>query len=89
MDKWKDLELEKMKAGGNYNARSFLEGQPDWAASMPIQQRYNSKAAALYKDKISALAEGRSWSIETSKAKDYHSSSIARSSSVYNSGGSR
>ena len=28
MDKWKDIELEKMKVGGNRNAREFLEDQP-------------------------------------------------------------
>lgn len=89
MDKWKDLELEKMKVGGNAQAKQFLESQPDWDPSMPLQQRYNTKAAALYRDKITALAEGRSWSVETSKAKDYHSSSMHRSSSVYNSHSSR
>lgn len=84
MDKWKDLELEKMKLGGNYNARIFFESQPDWNMSTPIQQRYNSRAAALYRDKISTLAEGGTWSVETSKAKDFQSGSFSRSSSVYN-----
>ena len=84
MDKWKDLELEKMKLGGNYNARTFLESQPDWSMSTPIQQRYNSRAAALYRDKISTLAGGGTWSVDTSKAKDFQSSSFSRSSSVYN-----
>jgi hypothetical protein len=39
----------------------------------------------IFRDKIAVLAEGGTWNIETSKAKDYHSSSISRStSSVYN-----
>lgn len=84
MDKWKDLELEKMKVGGNYNARTFFETQPDWEKSMPLQQRYNTRAAALYKDKVSTLAEGRSWSIDSSNARNHHSSSIPRTTSVYN-----
>jgi len=88
MDKWKDLELEKMKLGGNYNARIFFESQPDWSMSTPIQQRYNSRAAALYRDKISTIAEGRTWSIETSRAKDFQSGSFSRSSSVYNANSS-
>jgi len=88
MDKWKDLELEKMKLGGNYNARIFFESQPDWNMSTPIQQRYNSRAAALYRDKISTLAEGGTWSVETSKAKDFQSGSFSRSSSVYNANSS-
>ncbi|KAH8300744.1 hypothetical protein KR059_001331 [Drosophila kikkawai] len=61
MDKWKDIELEKMKAGGNRNAREFFEDQADWNERAPITQRYNSKAAALYRDKISTLAQGKSW----------------------------
>lgn len=52
MDKWKDIELEKMKVGGNRNAREFFESQPDWDESMSISQRYNTKAAALYRDKV-------------------------------------
>lgn len=42
---------------------------------MSIQQRYNSKAAALYRDKISSLAEGREWEREESLANINKSSS--------------
>lgn len=52
MDKWKDIELEKMKCGGNSNARIFLEAQDDWDDKMSIPQKYNTKAAALYRDKV-------------------------------------
>lgn len=52
MDKWKDIELQKMKVGGNKKAKQFLESQPDWDQSMPLSERYNSKAAALYRDKV-------------------------------------
>ncbi|RZF32337.1 hypothetical protein LSTR_LSTR001801 [Laodelphax striatellus] len=71
MDKWKDIELEKMKVGGNRRAREFLESQPDWDDSMTIQQRYNTKAAALYRDKISTLAQGGSWDAASSPAQKY------------------
>ncbi|CAB0007658.1 unnamed protein product [Nesidiocoris tenuis] len=67
MDKWKDLELEKMKVGGNRNAREFLDSQDDWDETVPIQQRYNSRAAALYRDKISALAQGKDWNEASAK----------------------
>lgn len=99
MDKWKDLELEKMKAGGNKNAREFFEDQPDWNESMSIQQRYNTKAAALYRDKILCLAQGKNWDQTTSSAKNFsttnqtsnHSSNISQSRSSgsinQNSGG--
>lgn len=52
MDKWKDIELEKMKVGGNRNARVFFEAQSDWDDNMTVQQKYNTKAAALYRDKV-------------------------------------
>lgn len=61
MDKWKDIELEKMKVGGNEKAKEFFEAQDDWDDTMSIQQRYNTKAAALYRDKISTLAQGKNW----------------------------
>lgn len=80
MDKWKDLELEKMKAGGNQRAREFFEDQPDWQENQTIQQRYSSKAAALYRDKIATLAQGKSWSEESSTARNYSSSNVGMGS---------
>ncbi|XP_015125050.1 ADP-ribosylation factor GTPase-activating protein 1 isoform X2 [Diachasma alloeum] len=85
MDKWKDLELEKMKVGGNRNARIFFEEQPDWDDSMPISRKYNTRAAALYRDKIATLARGESWSPSASKAKEFVSSYIDNSNQDYNS----
>ena len=55
MDKWKELELNKMKSGGNSKAKEFLEGQSDWKAGGNISANYNSKAAALYRDKVVIL----------------------------------
>ena len=52
MDKWKENELNKMKVGGNKKAKQFLESQPDWNSSATLAAKYNSKAAALYKDKV-------------------------------------
>lgn len=74
MDKWKDLELEKMKVGGNRQAKEFLNSQPDYDSSMSLQQRYNSRAAALYRDKISTEARGQPWSIDSSPAQNHTSS---------------
>lgn len=70
MDKWKDLELEKMKAGGNTKFRQFLELQ-DYDPCWSLQEKYNSQAAAFFRDKVAALAEGREWSIETSEARNW------------------
>lgn len=52
MDKWKDIELEKMKAGGNGKFRLFLELQDDFNPNWTLQEKYNSKAAALFRDKV-------------------------------------
>jgi ADP-ribosylation factor GTPase-activating protein 1 len=52
MDKWKDTELEKMKAGGNCKAKDFFRSQPDYKENMSIQDKYDSRAAALYRDKV-------------------------------------
>ena len=52
MDKWKDVELEKMKVGGNRKAKQFLESQPDYNPKMPLSEKYNTRAAALYRDKV-------------------------------------
>ncbi|XP_053564858.1 ADP-ribosylation factor GTPase-activating protein 1 [Bombina bombina] len=71
MDKWKDVELEKMKVGGNGKFSQFLESQEDYDPCWSLQEKYNSKAAALYRDRIATLAEGRDWSEETSSAKNW------------------
>lgn len=82
MDKWKDLELAKMKVGGNLKAKNFFDSQEDWNWKSSLNDRYNSKAAALYRDKIATEAAGNSWSIETSTAKDYQSRTIPKSAST-------
>ena len=57
MDKWKDAELEKMKAGGNKMSREFLESQSDYSAGMGITEKYNTKAAAYLRDKVSGTLQ--------------------------------
>ncbi|XP_021501397.1 ADP-ribosylation factor GTPase-activating protein 1 isoform X6 [Meriones unguiculatus] len=71
MDKWKDIELEKMKAGGNAKFREFLEAQEDYEPSWSLQDKYSSRAAALFRDKVATLAEGREWSLESSPAQNW------------------
>uniref|UniRef100_A0A2K6W1D4 Arf-GAP domain-containing protein n=1 Tax=Onchocerca volvulus TaxID=6282 RepID=A0A2K6W1D4_ONCVO len=71
MDKWKDSELKKMKAGGNRKALEFLKSQPDYKSNWSLQERYNSRAAALLRDKVLAESENREWSVETSPARNY------------------
>ncbi|OXB67869.1 hypothetical protein ASZ78_005551 [Callipepla squamata] len=71
MDKWKDIELEKMKAGGNSKFREFLESQDDYDPCWSMQEKYNSKAAALFRDQVATVAEGKEWSLETSPARNW------------------
>lgn len=72
MDKWKDIELEKMKVGGNRAARLFLESQDDYNDSAPILERYNTRAAALLRDKVRALSTVK---LETLEGRDVPSQS--------------
>ncbi|XP_060925861.1 ADP-ribosylation factor GTPase-activating protein 1 [Limanda limanda] len=88
MDKWKDIELEKMKEGGNGKYRLFLEIQDDYDPNWNLQEKYNSKAAALFRDKVATLAEGKEWSLETSPARNWTSAQPKMSlSSSHRSGG--
>ncbi|EJW77012.1 GTP-ase activating protein for Arf containing protein, partial [Wuchereria bancrofti] len=71
MDKWKDNELSKMKVGGNTKALDFFKSQSDYRSNWSLREKYNSRAAALLRDKVLTESEGREWSIETSPAKNY------------------
>lgn len=46
-----------VQVGGNKNAMEFFKSQPDWKDSMSIEQKYNTKAAALYRDKVNILEQ--------------------------------
>ncbi|KHJ90184.1 putative GTP-ase activating protein [Oesophagostomum dentatum] len=76
MDKWKDIELAKMRVGGNKKFREFLESQPDYREDWSLHDKYNSRAAALFRDKVATEAEGREWSIATSSARNYVPSAL-------------
>ena len=45
------------QVGGNRKARDFLDDHTDWNHSAPIQSKYNTKAAALYRDKVGQKRE--------------------------------
>lgn len=71
MDKWKDEEMERMKVGGNAALRAWFQSQPDVTPHMSLHEKYNTRAAALYRDRIATLARGQPWSVETSSARSY------------------
>lgn len=54
-----------MRVGGNDRAREFFSTQPDIELDMPIEQKYDTRAAALYRDKIATEAAGKTWSEAT------------------------
>uniref|UniRef100_A0A5K4ESM0 Putative arf gtpase-activating protein n=1 Tax=Schistosoma mansoni TaxID=6183 RepID=A0A5K4ESM0_SCHMA len=76
MDKWKELELEKMKVGGNRHAKEFFVSQPDYRPQWSFQEKYNSKAAALLRDKIATEASGEVWDEEVANVRNNKSTSI-------------
>ena len=41
------------QVGGNGKAKDFFKNQADYRDGMSIHEKYNSKAAALYRDKVS------------------------------------
>lgn len=60
MDSWSDLQVRKMEVGGNDSLNSFLAGY-GIAKETDAVGKYNSEGARVYRDRIQALAEGRSW----------------------------
>lgn len=80
MDKWKDVELEKMKAGGNKTGKEFMKEQSDYNPSWSFHEKYNSRAAALLRDKVATEAKGEVWSESSSSARDYKPFVASRSS---------
>lgn len=60
MDSWSEIQLKKMESGGNEALNAFL-AQYGVAKETDIVTKYNTNAAAVYRDRIQALAEGRPW----------------------------
>ncbi|XP_042478780.1 ADP-ribosylation factor GTPase-activating protein AGD7-like [Macadamia integrifolia] len=60
MDSWSEIQLKKMEAGGNEKLNSFL-AQYEIPKETDIVAKYNTQAASIYRDRIQALAEGRTW----------------------------
>ncbi|KAK2980818.1 hypothetical protein RJ640_020470 [Escallonia rubra] len=60
MDSWSEIQLKKMESGGNDALNAYLS-QHGIPKETDIVAKYNTSAAAAYRDKIQALAEGRPW----------------------------
>eukprot|EP01134_Creolimax_fragrantissima_P000974 CFRG0974T1 len=69
MDQWKEKEHRLMEAGGNARCQDFLDShRPDYSASLNVSDKWNSRAAALWRDKLATEADGRTWHEQTSSA---------------------
>ncbi|KAL3199915.1 hypothetical protein MRX96_013402 [Rhipicephalus microplus] len=83
------LDLPGMlgKTPGSWCAPQFRaihhdgQAQLDWDPTAPLAQRYDSKAAALYRDKIATEAQGKTWSAETSSGRHHVTRTFPKSSS--------
>ncbi|CAK7333841.1 unnamed protein product, partial [Dovyalis caffra] len=60
MDSWSEIQIKKMESGGNDKLNAFL-AQYGIPKETDIVAKYNTNAATVYRDRIQALAEGRSW----------------------------
>ncbi|PVV00713.1 hypothetical protein BB560_004893 [Smittium megazygosporum] len=61
MDKWTPEQVRRMEHGGNKKALDFFKTQPDYRDGMSIKEKYSSRFADLWRQKITAECEGRSW----------------------------
>lgn len=88
MDSWTPAQLKIMKAGGNDACNNYLKARGINVSQKPpaIKQKYDSDAAALYKEVIKARAEGRPEPTQLVKKPPKKNNSFA--SSGGNSGGS-
>ncbi|KAI8853391.1 hypothetical protein BC829DRAFT_353619, partial [Chytridium lagenaria] len=83
MDKWTEDQVKRMKMGGNARALEFFRSHPDFRDNMGISEKYQSEFAKHYRDKLTALCEGRTWTMpaQSSTRKNISSSSPTTSSS--------
>ena len=57
MDAWKDREIRAMRVGSNAKMNAFFEKHG--VSKLSIKDKYDSPAAAMWRETISALKEGR------------------------------
>ena len=57
MDSWSEKQIEAMRKGGNDKCIAFLSDY-GIAKNTPIQQKYNSPAAMLYKVRTCVCVDG-------------------------------
>eukprot|EP01041_Mallomonas_annulata_P005128 gene5128-10252_t len=58
MDSWNEKQIKLMRFGGNDNLFTFLANL-NISKNMSIPQKYNTPAAAYYRERLLAMVEGR------------------------------
>ncbi|KAJ2718254.1 Zn finger-containing GTPase- Activating Protein for ARF [Coemansia sp. Benny D115] len=61
MDKWTAEQVKRMELGGNAKATAFFKSQADYRDGMSIKDKYSSRFAELWRQKLTAECEGRAW----------------------------
>jgi ADP-ribosylation factor GTPase-activating protein 1 len=61
MDSWKEGQFLKMKLGGNAKATTFFSIYG--ISELPITTKYKTRAAEIYKEKLTAECEGRLYDV--------------------------
>ncbi|CAG8499327.1 16312_t:CDS:2 [Acaulospora colombiana] len=73
------------RLGGNTEWREFYEASPDYYPEMSLKDKYNSSFAASYREKLTALCEGKKWTpsrSSSSRTSSRPSSANSKRSSV-------
>ncbi|GLC36235.1 hypothetical protein PLESTB_001365500 [Pleodorina starrii] len=60
MDSWSSDQLKKMQLGGNAKLNAFLK-QYGVEKNVDIKEKYNTRAAEFYREKLRAAVEGREY----------------------------
>ncbi|KAG9304298.1 hypothetical protein G9A89_019860 [Geosiphon pyriformis] len=61
MDKWFDDQIKKMKLGGNTAWREYYEAEPEYSSNMSLKEKYHSRFATNYRERLAAKCEGKKW----------------------------
>jgi ADP-ribosylation factor GTPase-activating protein 1 len=85
MDAWKDREIRAMRVGSNAKMNSFFEKHG--VSKLSIKEKYDSPAAAMWRETISALKEGRSPPTDIKQFEDEAEAEKSSQATRYSSGG--
>ena len=69
MDSWNAKQLSLMKHGGNENMNAYLRKKGNVGKHTPAREKYNSKWAEKYREKLKEKAEGRGGGLDGEEKK--------------------